>query len=81
MPESSHKDVNLGVAINPFSNTYVTYMSPSVALDSGILSRNDGSGAIMRIAGSARLALRVLQLLVNISKANPAPQKPAKQKP
>jgi len=36
MPESSHKDVNLGVAIKPFSNTYATDMSPSVALDSGI---------------------------------------------
>ncbi|MCX7109336.1 MAG: hypothetical protein NTX45_04205, partial [Proteobacteria bacterium] len=28
MPESSHKDVNLGVAIKPFSNTYATDMSP-----------------------------------------------------
>ncbi len=36
MPESSHKDVNLGVAIKPFSNTYATDMSPSMALDSGI---------------------------------------------
>ncbi len=36
MPESSHKDVNPGVAIKPFSNTYATDMSPSVALDSGI---------------------------------------------
>jgi len=36
MPESSHKDVNLGVAIKPFSNTYANDMLPSVALDSGI---------------------------------------------
>jgi len=36
MPESSHKDVNPGVAIKPFSNTYATDMLPSVALDSGI---------------------------------------------
>ena len=36
MPESSHKDVNLGVAIKPFSNTYATDKLPSVALDSGI---------------------------------------------
>jgi len=36
MPESSHKDVNPGVTIKPFSNTYATDMSPSVALDSGI---------------------------------------------
>ena len=36
MPESSHKDVNLGVAIKPFLNTYATDMSPSMALDSGI---------------------------------------------
>jgi len=39
MPESSHKDVNLGVAIKPFSNTYATDMSPSMALDSGIHAR------------------------------------------
>jgi len=52
MPESSHKDVNPGVAIKPFSNTYATDMLPSVALDSGILSRNDGNGAIMRIAAA-----------------------------
>ena len=50
MPESSHKDVKLGVATKAFSNTYATDMSPSMALDSGILSRNDGNGAIMRIA-------------------------------
>ncbi|MCX7111319.1 MAG: hypothetical protein NTX45_14570 [Proteobacteria bacterium] len=36
MPESSHKDVNLGVVIKPFSNTYATDKLPSVALDSGI---------------------------------------------
>jgi len=36
MPESSHKDVNLGVAIKPFSNTYATDKLPSMALDSGI---------------------------------------------
>ena len=36
MPESSHKDVNPGVAIKPFSNAYATDMSPSLALDSGI---------------------------------------------
>ncbi|MEI7869514.1 MAG: hypothetical protein WCI11_16620 [Candidatus Methylumidiphilus sp.] len=36
MPESSHKDVNLGVAIKPFSNTYATGKLPSLALDSGI---------------------------------------------
>jgi len=36
MPESSHKDVNLGVAIKPFSNAYATDKSPSMALDSGI---------------------------------------------
>ena len=36
MPESSHKDVNLGVATKPFSNTYATDKLPSVALDSGI---------------------------------------------
>ena len=36
MPESSHKDVNLGVAIKPFSNTYATGKLPSMALDSGI---------------------------------------------
>jgi len=36
MPESSHKDVNPRVAIKPFSNTYATDMSPSMALDSGI---------------------------------------------
>jgi len=36
MPESSHKDVNLVVAIKPFSNTYATDKLPSMALDSGI---------------------------------------------
>jgi len=36
MPESSHKDVNLGVAIKLFPNTYATDKLPSVALDSGI---------------------------------------------
>jgi len=36
MPESSHKDVSLGVAIKPFSNTYATDKLPSMALDSGI---------------------------------------------
>ncbi|MEI7867832.1 MAG: hypothetical protein WCI11_08060 [Candidatus Methylumidiphilus sp.] len=41
LPESSHKDVNLGVAIKPFSNTYATDMSPSMALDSGAPCRND----------------------------------------
>jgi len=50
MPESSHRDVNPGVATKPFSNTEATDMSPSMALDSGILSRNDGNEAIMRIA-------------------------------
>ncbi|MEI7868689.1 MAG: hypothetical protein WCI11_12420 [Candidatus Methylumidiphilus sp.] len=50
MPESSHKDVKLGVATKAFSNTYATDRLPSMALDSGILSRNDGNGAIMRIA-------------------------------
>ncbi|MEI7870317.1 MAG: hypothetical protein WCI11_20755 [Candidatus Methylumidiphilus sp.] len=47
MPESSHRDVNPRVATKPFSNTEATDMSPSMALDSGILSRNDGNGAIM----------------------------------
>ncbi|MCX7110510.1 MAG: hypothetical protein NTX45_10355 [Proteobacteria bacterium] len=36
MPESSHKDVKLGVATKPFSNTYATDKLPSMALDSGI---------------------------------------------
>ncbi|MEI7868586.1 MAG: hypothetical protein WCI11_11895 [Candidatus Methylumidiphilus sp.] len=36
MPESSHKDVKLRVATKPFSSTYATDMSPSMALDSGI---------------------------------------------
>jgi len=53
MPESSHKDVKPGVSTKPFSNTYATDMSPSMALDSGIPCRNDGNGAIMRIAGLA----------------------------
>ena len=57
LPESSHKDVKLVVATKPFSNTYAADVSPSMALDSGILSRNDGNGAIMRIAGASKLAL------------------------
>jgi len=36
MPESSHKDVNPGVAIKTFSKTYATDKLPSMALDSGI---------------------------------------------
>ncbi|MCX7111608.1 MAG: hypothetical protein NTX45_16085 [Proteobacteria bacterium] len=36
MPESSHKDVKLGVATKPFSNTYAIDKLPSMALDSGI---------------------------------------------
>ncbi|MEI7869665.1 MAG: hypothetical protein WCI11_17395 [Candidatus Methylumidiphilus sp.] len=36
MPESSYKDVKLGVATKPFSNTCATDTLPSMALDSGI---------------------------------------------
>ena len=36
MPESSHRDVKLGFATKPFSNTYATDTLPSMALDSGI---------------------------------------------
>jgi len=50
MPESSHKDVKLGVATKPFSNTYATGMSPSLGAGFRHPCRNDGNGAIMRIA-------------------------------
>ena len=50
MPESSHKDVNLGVAIKPFfkhlRNRHVTVRGTGFRHP----CRNDGNGAIMRIA-------------------------------
>ena len=36
LPESSHRDVNLGADREPKSNIYVTNQLPSMALDSGI---------------------------------------------
>ncbi|MEI7868433.1 MAG: hypothetical protein WCI11_11105 [Candidatus Methylumidiphilus sp.] len=42
LPESSHKDVNLWVGASPESSTCASGKLPSMALDSGILSRNDG---------------------------------------
>ncbi|MEI7868375.1 MAG: hypothetical protein WCI11_10815 [Candidatus Methylumidiphilus sp.] len=42
LPESSHREVNLGVAIKPFSSTYATDNLPS--MDAGFRHpcRNDG---------------------------------------
>jgi len=57
MPESSQKDVNPGVAIKPFSNTYATDKLPSLGAGFRHTCRNDGNGAIIRIAAEIRKIL------------------------
>ncbi|MEI7868341.1 MAG: hypothetical protein WCI11_10645 [Candidatus Methylumidiphilus sp.] len=42
LPESSHKDVNLGAGNLPESSTCASGKLPSMALDSGSPCRNDG---------------------------------------
>ncbi len=66
MPESSHKDVNLGVAIKPFSNAYATDKSPSLGTGFRHPCRNDGPLTLVyndesRSLGTSQTRLDALQ--------------------